>query len=108
MCTVFDSISSDIDEFLSIHRSANAIIFGNFIPHYKNWLIYSGGSDQPGEFCYNFFLSQWKDAPWEDILTLGASGTASAFCEWVQAGIDIYISQKNIRSSLIHLHGLHV
>ena len=53
-------------------------------------------------------FDHWKDAPWEDILTLGASGTASAFCEWVQAGIDIYISQKNIRSSLIHLHGLHV
>ena len=36
-------------------------------------------------------FDHWKDAPWEDILTLGASGTASAFCEWVQVGIDIYI-----------------
>ena len=193
MCTVFDSISSNIHEVLSIHRSANAIIFGNFISHNKNWLTYSGGSDQPGEFCYNFFISNdlsqmvnvptqtpdydshspalldlflscvdsicstiafpplrnsdyafvsvsidfpsklqreapfhgvtydysraywdgscdhWKDVPGEDILILGASGNASAFCEWVQVGIDIYIYlKKNIRSSLIHLHGLHV
>ena len=45
------------------------------------------------------------DVPWEDIFKLGASAAASEFCEWVQVGIDVYISHRNIRSSLIHLHG---
>ena len=32
-----------------------------------------------------------RDVPWEDIFKLGASAAASEFCEWVQAGIDVYI-----------------
>ena len=31
------------------------------------------------------------DVPCEDIFKLGASTAASEFCEWVQAGIDVYI-----------------
>ena len=46
-----------------------------------------------------------RDVPWEDIFKLGASAAASEFCEWVQVGIDVHILHKNIRSSLIHLHG---
>ena len=34
---------------------------------------------------------QLRDVPWEDIFKLGASATASKFCEWVQVGIDVYI-----------------
>ena len=30
--------------------------------------------------------------PWEDVFKLGASTAASNFCEWVQVGIDVYIS----------------
>ena len=25
--------------------------------HHKNWLTYSGGTDRPGELCYNFLNS---------------------------------------------------
>ena len=50
--------------------------------------------------CHHF-----RDVPWEDIFKLGASAAASEFCEWVQVGIDVHILHKNIRSSLIHLHG---
>ena len=32
-----------------------------------------------------------RDVPWEDIFKLGASATASEFCEWVQVGMDVYI-----------------
>ena len=32
-----------------------------------------------------------RDTPWEDIFKPGASAAASEFCEWVQAGIDVYI-----------------
>ena len=57
LCTVFDSISSNIDKFLSINPSANVFVFGDFNVHHINWLIYSGGSDRTGELCYNFSIS---------------------------------------------------
>ena len=178
LCTVFYSISPNIDEVLSINPSANAFIFGDFNVHHKDWLTYSGETDQPGELCYNFSISNdftqmvdfptWipdcdfhsptlldfflssdasicstmafpplrnsnhiavsvsidfpinsqqnapfhhiaydyscadsdglhddlKDVPWEYIFKLGASATASEFCEWVQVGIDVYIPHR--------------
>ena len=57
LCTVFDSISSNIDEVLSINSSANVFIFGDFNVHHKDWLTYSGGTDQPGELCYNLSIA---------------------------------------------------
>ena len=57
LCTVFDSISSNIDEVLSINSSANVFVFGYFNVHHKDWLTYSGGTDRPGELCYNFSIS---------------------------------------------------
>ena len=54
---VFDSISSNIDEVLSINPSANVFVFGDFNVHHKDWLTYSGGTDRPGELCYNFSIS---------------------------------------------------
>ena len=63
LCTVSDSISSNINEVLSINQSANVFVFGDFNIHHKDWLTYSGGTDRPGELCYNFSLSndltQW-------------------------------------------------
>ena len=57
LCTVFDSISSNIDEVLSINPSANVFVFGDFNIHHKDWLTYSGGTDWPGELCYNSSIS---------------------------------------------------
>ena len=57
LCMVFDSISSDIDEVLSINPSANVFVFGDSTVHQKDWLTYSGGTDRSGELCYNFSLS---------------------------------------------------
>ena len=57
LCTVFDSISSNIDDVLSINPSANVFVFGDFNVHHKDWLTYSGGTDRPGELCYNFSIS---------------------------------------------------
>ena len=45
LCTVFDSISSNIDEVLSINPSANLFVFGDFNVHHKDCLTYSGGTD---------------------------------------------------------------
>ena len=57
LCTVFDSISSNIDEVLSINPSANVFVFGDFNVHHKDWLTYTGGTNRRGEVCYNFFIS---------------------------------------------------
>ena len=57
LCTVFDSISSNIDEVLSINPSANVFVFGDFNVHRKDWLTYSSGTGRPGELCYNFYIS---------------------------------------------------
>ena len=57
LCTVFDAISSNIDEVLSINPSTNVFVFREFNVHHKDWLTYSGGTDRPGEFCYHFSIS---------------------------------------------------
>ena len=57
LCTVFDSISSNIDEVLSINPSADVFVFWDFNVHHKDWLNYSDGTDRPGELCYNFSIS---------------------------------------------------
>ena len=54
---VFGSNSSNIDEVFSINPSANVFVFGGFNIHHKDWLTYSGGTDRPGELCYNFSIS---------------------------------------------------
>ena len=54
---VFDSISSYIDEVLLINPSANVFVFGYFNFHHKDYLTSSGGTDRPGELCYNFSIS---------------------------------------------------
>ena len=53
----FDPVSSNIDEVLSINPSANVFVFGDFNFYHKDWLIYSDGTDRPGELCYNFSIS---------------------------------------------------
>ena len=57
LCRVFDSISSNIDEVLSINPSANVFVFGDFNVRHKHWRNYSGGTDRPGELCYKFSIS---------------------------------------------------
>ena len=56
LCTVFDSISSYIDDVLSINPSA-CLSLEIFNTNDKDWLTYSGGTDRPGELCYNFSIS---------------------------------------------------
>ena len=57
LCLVFDSISSYIDEILLINPSAKVFVFRDFNVHHRDWLTYSGGTDRPGELCYNFSIS---------------------------------------------------
>ena len=53
----FDSISSNIDEVLSINPSANVFVFGEFNIHHKDWFTYFYGNDRSGELCYNLSIS---------------------------------------------------
>ena len=50
---------------------------------------------------YDYSRADWddlrdhlRDVPWEDIFKLSASAAASEFCEWVQAGIDVYLPHR--------------
>ena len=57
LCTFFYSISSKIDEVLSINQSAHVFVFGDFNVRHKDWHTYSDGTDRSGELCYNFSIS---------------------------------------------------
>ena len=57
LCTVFGSVSSNIDEILSISPSANVFVFEDLNIHHKDCLTYSCETDKPGELCYNFSFS---------------------------------------------------
>ena len=39
-------------------NSSAVFVIGDFHVHHKDWLTYSGGSDRPGELCYNFSISK--------------------------------------------------
>ena len=57
LCTVFDSVSSNIAEVFSVKPSANVFIFGDFNVFHKDWLTCSGGTDRSGELCHNSSIS---------------------------------------------------
>ena len=58
LCMVFNSISSNIDEALSINPSADVFVFGDFNIYHKDWLTYSSGTDRPGELLQFFYLKR--------------------------------------------------
>ena len=155
---VFDSISSNIDEVLSINPSANVFVFGDFNLHHKNWndltqmvnfptripdcdshslalldlfrssdasicstmafpplgnsdhVVVSVSIDFPANsqedapfhrIAYEYSFADWdglhdhfRDVTWDDIFKFGASAAASEFFDWVQVGIDVYISHR--------------
>ena len=54
--------------------------------------------------AYDYSHADWdglhdhlRDVPWEDIFKLHASAAASEFCEWVQVGIDVYMSRHKYK-----------
>ena len=84
LSTVFDSISSSIDEVLSVNPSSNMFVFGNFNFHHKDWLTYSGASicstmafpplGNSHHVVVSVSHADWDglcdhltDVPWEDI-----------------------------------------
>ena len=45
LCTVFGSISSNMDEILSVNPSIIVFVFGDFNVHHNEWLTVSGKTD---------------------------------------------------------------
>ena len=79
---VFDSISSHINEVLSINPSANVFVFGDFNIHHKDWLTYSGGTNRSGELCHNF-LSQITLLRWLTFLLGSQTMILTVLLFWV-------------------------
>ena len=66
LCARFLTLFHLPDEVLSINPSANVFVFGDFNVHHKDWLTFSGGTDQPGELCYKLIsndLTQMVNFP---------------------------------------------
>ena len=57
--TVFNAILWNIDEVISINRSANAFVFRHFNAHNKDWITYSSGTVKSFELCCNFSISDY-------------------------------------------------
>ena len=64
LCMFFYSILSNMDDVLSIKPSANVFVFGDFNVHHKDWVTYSGGTDQ----SVIIFLSQMTSLRWLTFL----------------------------------------
>ena len=91
LCTVFYSISSNIDEVLSIYPSANVFVLGEFKVHHKNWLIYSGGTN----YLVNsviIFLSQTTLLRWLTFLLASLTLTLTVLLFWIYLFLLISIS----------------
>ena len=120
---VFDSISCNIYEVLSITKSVNFFFFGDFNVHHKEWLSNSGGTDRPGELCYNLIssdLMQMVNFPTRicdcdsyspalsDFLSSDASiYSAMVFSplgnsDWMVVSVSIYFSSNSKWDALFH------
>ena len=75
---VFYSISSNIEEALSINPSGDVFVCGDFIVHHKHCVTYSGGTDKSGEVCYNFSISD--DLRWLTFLLRSQTVVVTVCC----------------------------
>ena len=59
LCTVFDVISPNIEDVLSINLSSNVFFFGDWNVHSKDWLTYFSGTGRSSELGHNFSISNY-------------------------------------------------
>ena len=68
-------------------------VFGGFDVHHKDWLTYSGGTDRPGEICYNFLI-------YDDLTQMLNFPTQIPGCDSHNpAPLDLFISSNSSISS---------
>ena len=83
--------------FTPLENSDHAVSVSIDFPSYSQW-------DAPFHHIayYDYSCADWdglrdhlRDVGiWEDIFKLSASAAASDFCDWIQAGIDVYIPHR--------------
>ena len=56
-CSALDGVCTNIDRALSKHPTANVFVFCDFNVHHVEWLKHSCGTDQPGEYSFNFSIT---------------------------------------------------
>lgn len=59
LCTVFNTISCNINEVISISLSVNVFVIGDLNAHNKDWITYSSGTDRSFELICNFSISNY-------------------------------------------------
>ena len=84
-------------QWLSLHWKILIILLSQFI-------YFPSNSQRDALFhsiAYNYSCADWdglrnhlRVIPQEDIFKLSPSAAASKFCEWVQVGINVYISHR--------------
>ena len=82
LCTVFDSISSNIDEILSIDPSANVFVFEDFNVHHQDWLTSSFGTNRHGNYVI-IFPSQMILLRWLTFLLGSLTVTRTDLLFWI-------------------------
>ena len=92
LCTVFDSISSDIAEILSINPSA-VFVFGDFNIHHKDWLSYSGGINLVNSVVS--FLSQMTLLRWLTFLLGSLTVILIVLLFWIYLFLLMLVFKKN-------------
>ena len=96
---------------LFLSSDANIAVLQWLSLHWENHIAVPVSIDSPSNphwdapfhrIVYDYSCAGWdgpldhlRDVPWENIFKLDASADASAFCEWVQVGIDVYIPHRN-------------
>ena len=76
-----DAISFNIDQVCLINPFP-VFAFGDFNVHHDDWLTYSGGTERPGELCYNF-LSQMTLLRWLTFLLRPLTVTLTVLLFWI-------------------------
>ena len=82
LCTAFDSISSNIDEVVSINPSANVFFIGDFNAHHKDQLTYSSGTDRLVNSVL-IFLSQTTLLKWLTFLLGSQTVILTVLLFWI-------------------------
>ena len=88
LCMVFDAISSNIDDFLSINPSANVFVFGD--SNHKDCITYSDGTYRLVNFVI-IFLSQMILLRWLTSLLGSQTVTLTVPLFWIFISIDASI-----------------
>ena len=101
LCLSSDTSICSLVAFPSLGNSDHVVISVSIdFPSNSHWdalfhrIAYDCSCADWDGLCHNL-----SDVPWKDIFKLSHSAAASEFCEWIQAGIDVYIPHHKYQVS---------